>query len=301
MRMLRPLTWLLILWALACRTANAQEWQVRASQPLAWAAARVQQVNRDALAAALTRAGLEAPAIVHITLVADEDARASRWPRWIVGFADPPDHVVIFPERSTRYPYESLESIVRHEVAHLALDRRAQGRPLPRWFHEGVAVSIEAGFGFIDEARLLTAMISQPAIGDVGRLFAAGTEPESARAYLLATALVADIRNRHGAQVVGAIAGSVGNGVAFDRAFADATGETVDTATAAAWERYLRWTQWLLAVDSVASIWTLVLLLAGVAFFVQRRRRAARRKQWDEEDADDPPESSTPFTNSEQG
>jgi hypothetical protein len=199
--------------------------------------------------------------------------------------ADPPADVVIIPGRATRYPYDSLESVVRHEVAHLALTQRARGRPLPRWFQEGVAVSVEAGFGFADQARLLAAVASRPDIADVGRLFAAGTEAEATSAYLLATALVADVRRRHGQHVVGAIAERVGTDVPFDQAFADATGETVAMSTVAAWAGYLRWTRWILALDRLVSTWTLVLLLAAVAFAVQRRRRAQRRKLWDDEDA----------------
>jgi hypothetical protein len=260
---------------------------VRISAPpsLAWAANRIREIDPRPLEEGLARAGLEFPHNVHVTLVSEDDPRASSWPRWVVGVADPPADVVIIPGRATRYPYDSLESVVRHEVAHLALTQRARGRPLPRWFQEGVAVSVEAGFGFADQARLLAAVASRPDIADVGRLFAAGTEAEATSAYLLATALVADVRRRHGQHVVGAIAERVGTDVPFDQAFADATGETVAMSTVAAWAGYLRWTRWILALDRLVSTWTLVLLLAAVAFAVQRRRRAQRRKLWDDEDA----------------
>ena len=81
------------------------------------------------------------------------------------------------------------------------------------------------------------------------------------------------------------IADSVGHDLSFDQAFTNATGETVAEATAAAWAGYLRWTQWILALDRLVSTWTLVLLLAAVAFVVRRRRRAQRRKRWEDDAA----------------
>jgi hypothetical protein len=146
---------------------SAQQLAVNRPPSLDWAAARVQAVNWESLSLALGRAGLAAPTSIVVTLLPESDRAAGDWPRWVVGFAEPPDRIVIFPERATRYPYDSLESIVRHEIAHLALSRGAGGRPLPRWFHEGVAVSIEGGFGITDEVRLLLAMVTRPAIGDV--------------------------------------------------------------------------------------------------------------------------------------
>lgn len=265
--------------------AGAQTLSVEAPPSLAWAAARVEAVDRDQLAEALSRAGLELPSEVRVTLLAEDDPTSGRVPPWVVGVALAPRDVLILPERTSRYPYDSLESIVRHEVAHLALAARAGGEPLPRWFHEGVAVSVEAGWGLTGQVRLLGAIASQPAIGDLGRLFEAGTEPDSVRAYLLATALVDDLRRRHGAEVVGAVAGGVAQGLSFDRAFTLETGESVASATARAWGTYLRWTRWVLLLVSPSSMWTVILALAVMAFAVQRRRRARRRRQWDEEDA----------------
>jgi hypothetical protein len=278
---------LLVVRVVAGDRASAATVSVSAPPALEWAANRVRNVDPRSLEEALTRAGLEYPHMVHVTLVPEDDPRASSWPRWVVGVAEPPSDILIFPGRTARYPYDSLESVVRHEVAHLALTERARGRPLPRWFHEGVAVSIEAGFGVGDEARLFTSMASRPGIGDLDRLFDSGSEAESARAYLLATALVADVRRRHGRDIVGAIADGAGRDLGFDQAFATATGETVGEATTVAWAGYLRWTRWILALDRLVSTWTLVLLLAIAAFVVRRRRRARHRQRWDDEAPDE--------------
>ena len=132
------------------------------------------------------------------------DHFAYEGPGWIVGRAFDSSDVVIFPARVGSYPYGSLESVVWHEVVHLALSAQAGDRPLPRWFHEGVAMSVEKGWGVTSQVRLLLATGGHPGLADLGRLFDSEAQLETASAYLLAAALVSDMRRRHGAAAPGA-------------------------------------------------------------------------------------------------
>ena len=108
---------------------------------------RVRRVDRQQLAGALARAGLNIPPQIHVTLIPEDDPRAVITPAWIVGLASGSHDIAIFPDRigssPASYPCDSLESVVWHEVVHLALSAQAGDRPLPCWFHEGVAMSIE--------------------------------------------------------------------------------------------------------------------------------------------------------------
>jgi hypothetical protein len=235
------------------------------------------------LARPLASAGLELPATVHIILVANEHPVAGRTPAWIAGQAFGSDTMVIYPQRIGSYPYDSIESVVLHELVHLALNVRAGGRRLPRWFHEGVAVSVESGWGIGSQVRLLWAAARDPGIDDVAMLFESGAVPETTTAYLLSAALVEDIRRRHGLTVPGLIAARVAGGESFDRAFALETGETVSHAAAQAWRVY-RGVRWLPIFTSASGLWGGILVLAIVAFAVRLRRRWQRRRQWDEEE-----------------
>lgn len=254
-----------------------------ASPSLSGAAERIQRVDLAMLTQKLSRAGLDPPPRVHVTLIPEDDPRARATPAWVVGRAFEPGDVVIFPERVASYPYDSLEAIVQHEIVHLALSARAGGRALPRWFHEGVAVSVEAGWGITDHLRLLFAVSGQPPIAEVTRLFESDREPGTTQAYLLATALVDDLRRRHGAALPGAVARRVADGASFERAFVLETGETIDGATARAWGAYLRWTSWIPFLTGASALWTAILALACIAFFSQVRRRLRRRRQRDED------------------
>jgi hypothetical protein len=245
---------------------------------------RIRNVDLESLARDLERAGLAMPRRIHVTLVRDGDPRAPGIPRWIVGLALEPDDVVIFPERVLPYPYDSMESVFRHEVTHLALAARAGGQRLPRWFHEGVAVSVDAGWDIRGRLRLLVEMAGRPGMADLARLFASSTEPDAAQAYGLSAALIADLRGRHGQATPGAVAARVGDGVPFQRAFFDETGVTPDDAAARAWAGYRRWTMWVPIVTSEATVWGIIVVLAFAAFLVRIRRRALRRRQWEDEE-----------------
>jgi hypothetical protein len=257
---------------------------VEAPPSLSGAAARIRAIDQQRLGDSLARAGLELPADVHVTLLDEGDPQARDAPRWIVGRAFGSRQILIFPARATGYPYDSLESVMQHEVVHLALNARAGGRPLPRWFHEGVATSVESGWSATDHVRLFVASLRDPEIADVSRLFRSDSQSESTLAYLLAAVLVDDLRGRHGATLPGRVAAHVSRGVPFERAFVLETGETPDGAATRAWVAYRRWTNWLPALTSGSALWALILLLACIAFIAARRRRAQRRREWDEED-----------------
>jgi len=258
-----------------------------APSPLTAAASRIRAVDLERLGNDLARAGLEPPPRIDVTLIPETDPRAADVPRWIVGLALEPADIVIFPERVLPYPYDSIQSVFRHEVAHLALAARAGGRDLPRWFHEGLAVAVDAGWGVGGRLRLLLEMTGNPVTADLARLFASNNEPETAQAYGLSAALVADLQRRHGAAAPGAIAARVAQGISFARAFQLETGETPDEAATRAWTTYRHWTMWVSVGTSQTTVWGAILVLACLAFIARARRRERRRRQWDEEEARD--------------
>jgi len=264
----------------------AQTWNLHVEAPpaLAPSARAIEAIDPEPLTQALGRAGLPLPETVHVLLIANDDRRADQIAPWVVGQAFGTSDLVIFPERVSSYPYDSLETVFRHEIVHLALSSAAADGDLPRWFHEGVATSIESDWGVADNVRLLLAAAGGPDVAEVSRLFRSDNRPETATAYLLAAALVDDVRRRHGAALPGLIAGEVAEGLSFDLAFAQHTRETPDEAAAVAWATYRRLSTWLPFITSVNAVWTLILGLAFLAFAMRLRQRAVRRGQWDDEE-----------------
>jgi hypothetical protein len=278
--------WLLLLSVGLAAAAGAADWALTVIAPVSLepAAQRIRHLGAQPLADALQRAGLALPPRVHVTLIPEDDPRARNTPVWFVGLASGVGDIIIFPDRVSSYPYDSLEAVMRHEVVHLALNARADGRSLPRWFHEGVAVSIESGWGVGDRLRLIIAGFSDPLLDDVTRLFSSDARPDTTQAYLLAAALVDELRRQHGAAFPGRVAARVATGVPFARAFEIETRETPAQAAARAWRGYRQWTSWMPLATSASALWGLILVLAFVAFFMRLSKRAQRRRQQDDED-----------------
>ena len=266
---------------------TAQGLTIDASPALASEAERLRGIDFEELDRALQRAGLALPGEVRVRLIPETDPRTREIPTWVVGLAFGTSEIFILPQRVPPYPYDSIESVFRHEVAHLALTRRADGAPLPRWFHEGVAMSVDTGWQTSGQLRLLLEMLRNPHTDRLQQLFTSAAQPESALAYGLSAALVTDLQRRHGPAVVGAIAGRVASGVPFTESFLRETGETPDAAASRAWAVYRRWTNWVPALTSGSAAWALILVIAAAAYVSVRRRRARRRRAWDEEENPD--------------
>ncbi len=288
-RVVRAFCVIVLLAALAAGGVAAQDFPLTVDAPasLEPVATRIRGFDRGRLAEALVRAGLSPPLNARITLASEDDPRALAAPPWVAAQAFGLSEIVIFPARIGAYPHDSLETVVWHEVVHLALSARAGGRPLPRWFHEGVAMSVESGWGLGSQVRLLVEAIGEPSLADLNRLFASDTQPDNATAYLLAAALVSDVRRTHGAAAPGQIAASVGRGTPFRQAFAGATGEVPETAADRAWAGYRRWASWLPVLTGGGVVWLAILLLAAVAFAASLRRRARQRQRWEAEEEEE--------------
>lgn len=255
---------------------------VEAPRILEPTAARIRAMDLSRLTDALADAGLDPPREARIALLTESHPHARAVAPWVVAQALGERDIVIFPSRVGRYPHDSLESVVWHEVVHLALTSRAGGRPLPRWFHEGVAMSVE-GWGAGGRARLLAATFRSPTLTDIDRLFASDSAPQTATAYLLAAAIVTDMRRDIGDAVPGAIAARVARGAPFAMAFAAETGMTPADAAARTWMAYRRWAAWVPMLTSGWAVWYGILLLAFAAFVAQVRRRILQRRAWDED------------------
>lgn len=68
-------------------------------------------------------------------------AEATGMPRWAAGVAHSESGEIVIAHHAPDGSLSDLDSLLRHEMAHVALYRATGGEPLPRWFHEGVAES----------------------------------------------------------------------------------------------------------------------------------------------------------------
>jgi hypothetical protein len=223
---------------------------------------------------------------IRVVLAPETSDLARQTPDWIAGFAvGASDLIVIFPQRSPVYPNNSLEDVLRHEVAHVLISRAASGQSVPRWFNEGLAMAAERGWRVEDQTRLLYEFVLGPrtTLGEMNRLFTGGRRNQE-RAYALAGAFIRDLMRRHGDSAPALILGRVKRGITFDSAFRDAVGVALLDAESDFWRRQRIWTTWLPIITSSAAVWLLVTVIAMLAIRRRRQKDAAIRKKWDEEE-----------------
>jgi hypothetical protein len=229
----------------------------------------------------------EAGSVIHVVLIPESSKAARDVPAWISGFAvGESSLVVLFPARSPGYPDQTLEDVLRHEVAHVLIWRAGQ-RPVPRWFDEGVAMTVERKRRWQDQTQLFYQLMTggEADLRTLDRLFAGG-ENDQTRAYAIAGAFVHDLLSQHGANTIRDILMRVRSGSEFDVAFAAAIGSSPSVADAEFWHRQRIWTSWVPIVSSTTTLYLGVTLLALLAIYMRRRRNRQIEEEWAKEDAD---------------
>lgn len=223
---------------------------------------------------------------IRVVLAPERSMLAQRTPLPTAGYAVPEEaFIVLFPARSPRYPHDTLEDVLHHEVAHVLIGRAASQGGLPLWFHEGLAVLAERTWGLEDQARLMRelVLVSRTPLDRVDAMFAAD-EGSKARAYTLAAAFVRDLMRRHGPNAPANILRRVGRGETFERAFVAVTGETLPEAEVAFWSGHRFWTSIGPFLTTQTALWMIVTVVAVFAIIRRRQQRAAQRKAWNDEE-----------------
>jgi hypothetical protein len=264
--------------------------EVGAPAALAGAGRRLQDLDPGRIETLMTLVGLDRGAAgagdpIQVVLAPEDHPLARGVPMSVAGYAVPERSLaVILPDRLPRYPYDSLEVVLLHEVTHVLSARAARGRPMPRWWSEGVAMLASRGWSLEDRSRVLLGAVS--GVADTGALERSfdGGEQQVTAAYAISGALVHDLVQRHGPQLVGATLARIGDGDDFETAFATAAGVPLAQDVEGFWRRYLFWYRWLPFLTSGAALWASVTALAIVAGIRRRRRDAEIRRRWEAEE-----------------
>jgi len=127
-------------------------------------------------------------------------AEATGMPRWAAGVAHPESGEIVIAQHAPDGSLTDLDSLLRHEMAHVALYRATGGQRLPKWFHEGVAESFGNEIDLMRSQILAGAVYGPgvPALGELEDNFR-GVDPIAATVgYAAARDFVNYIRGRDG-------------------------------------------------------------------------------------------------------
>jgi hypothetical protein len=220
---------------------------------------------------------------IRVVLVAEDHELARQTPAWVSGFADGARRtIVLFPNRVARYPDNDLRTLVHHEVTHVLVAEAARGRPVPRWFNEGIATVAAREWGIEDRARYAAAVVGRgprtTAELDLG--FAAGGRRVT-RSYALSGAFVRWLRVEYGRAVTARILGHLAEDRSFREAFVRSTGNTIEWAEHRFFVREALWHTWVPFLTSSGVLWAAITGLAIVAIRRRRQRSAAMRERWE--------------------
>ena len=262
---------------------------IEAPESLQPVAKRLQEVDPRTFLQTMDLVGLTRPGPPIRVILAPEDSSLARQaPRWASGYAlSHISTVVLLPERVTNYPYESIEEVLSHEIAHILIHRAAGERPLPRWLDEGLAMVAAREWNMEDRARLVWAMVAGTRISldQLNALFSKDGS-SAGRAYALAHAFTLDILEHTQPDFPKHILALVAQGAPFHEAFAQAAMMPLGRAEGHFWRRQTLWDRWIPVATSSAVLWFLITVLVFYAFKKQRSHTAAIKKQWEEEERD---------------
>ncbi|HEV7787059.1 MAG TPA: hypothetical protein VGQ28_17075 [Thermoanaerobaculia bacterium] len=251
-------------------------------------ASRLRATAPSQLGSVMRLTGLADPGPpIRVVLAPEGSPEAGLVPRWVVGYAlGDQGLIVLLPERVPSYPDSSLDDVLLHETAHVLVARAAAGRPLPRWFQEGMAMIAGRSWGLDDRTRLtLALLVDRPvSLAALDGRFGRG-QAEVNRAYAVAGSFVRDLLDRYGPGAAPAILAGVARGLSFEDAFFAATGTSLASAEDSFWSRQTFWYRWVPVLTSSVTLWLLITVLALWAIRHRRRRDAAQRRIWEEEEA----------------
>ncbi|MBN9165912.1 MAG: hypothetical protein BGO98_25175 [Myxococcales bacterium 68-20] len=179
-----------------------------------------------------------------------------------------------------------LDEVFRHELAHVALEDAVQGKHVPVWFNEGLAISLSGERAAARLQTLWSATLSGTLLplSDLDRSFPRDNF-EVSIAYAESADFMRFLTRKSDRLRFTAMIGRVREGQAFERAVADAYGSDLRRLEFE-WRGDLERRFSVIPVLTGGGVIWMLVVVALVAAYVRRRRRSkAILARWEREEA----------------
>lgn len=224
-----------------------------------------------------------APTVADMARLAPSDAPP---PEYASGVAYHGLHLVLLSMLQPRGGEAvDLDEVFRHELAHVALEDAVQGKHVPVWFNEGLAIQLSGERYPARMQTLWSATLSETIIPlkDLDRSFPHDNS-EVSIAYAESADFMRFLTRRSGVRFA-ALIDRVREGQAFENAMSDAYGDDLHRLEFE-WRRDLEHRFSVIPILTGGGlIWVLVIVALGVAYVRRRRRAKAILARWEREEA----------------
>lgn len=202
-------------------------------------------------------------------------------PEWGAGVADPAAGLIVLPTFDwERTPPHTIYRTLRHELAHVALQRYLGDARIPRWFSEGYAqwASGEWRWDSAWQLRMAFVRSDSPPLDSLTLRWPMA-EAEARLAYLLSASAIAYLVERSGERGVRILLDRWREHLDFDAAFRDVYGLTIGQFEED-WRAYVKRTYgWTVVLGHSLFFWFIAAIILIILFVIRRRRDRARLEQ----------------------
>lgn len=239
------------------------------------------QVSLNRVVAQLAGPGARMPRPITVMFYrqADTPPSASWLPEWGGGGAHGPDSVFV-PLDIPFAVERDLAGVIVHEMTHCVVMRVAGRVEVPRWFHEGAAMTYSGELSFEQGLTLARAVLTNavPSFGDIDSV---NLLPRSGAqlAYSQSHAAYAFLVKEYGVEAPRLILARAVTRDDFGAGFVEALGVTAQEFELLARKHiFQRYGMGFIAGD-LYLVWLGIFVLAALAFVVVRLRRARRLRE----------------------
>ncbi len=206
-------------------------------------------------------------------------------PEWGAGAAIPQRNLIILREpMMDQYP-GNLANLLQHELAHIALYYKTDGRPFPRFLNEGFAVWFAGEWSFsnvttVAKAQIMGSLLPLRDIDDVNSYHQAQANIAYSQSYLV----VYYIFDRYGELAFLDLLNEFAHGSNMSEAFHAALGISFwrfETEYRAFLEK-----NYTLAsiLSDMSALWIILAIIVIVGYVLVRRRRKTAIDRWREQE-----------------
>lgn len=219
---------------------------------------------------------------VHIILPANDaefdSITGHRIPEWGAGVADPEGGLIILPGYAGgRAQNSDRRSVLRHELAHIALHRYLAPAAIPRWFNEGYATWVAGDLDMAGGWRLRVAFATNraPPLDSLALAWPTATT-DAELAYLLSASVVEYLVRESGERGLALFLQRWRSGQHMESALAATYGISLDQLETH-WRKDVKTRYgWFAVLTQSAVAMTGASVLVLVLFAIRRRRDRAK-------------------------